>query len=189
VTAHADLLEREDSILLLVDIQERLFPTIHERQAMETEIVRLGRAAEILGVPVVISEQYPKGLGRTLPSVRNAAPGAGILEKTSFSCAANEALMGTIRGLDRGSVVIAGIEAHICVLQTALDLIRRGYRVHVASDATGSRIPRNHRVGTERAAHGGAVITSVETVLFEWLRRSDATHFKAVQALIKDAKG
>jgi nicotinamidase-related amidase len=182
---HPDLLNRDDSILLLVDVQERLFPIIAGREALEAEIVRLARGASLLGVPIVISEQYPKGLLGTIPSVRAAAAKAAVFAKTAFSCGADGGILAAIRKLDRGTVVIAGIEAHICVLQTALDLIARGFRVHVAADATGSRRPRNHVIGRQRAARAGAIVTCVESVLFEWMARSDVAEFKSVQALLK----
>jgi nicotinamidase-related amidase len=182
---HPDLLAREDSILLLVDVQEKLVPIIRDRSAVEAEIVRLARGARILGVPVLVSEQYPKGLGRTIGAVRAAAPEAPVHEKTSFSCGADQAILAAIRGLDRGSIVLAGVEAHICVLQTALDLLARGWKVHVAADATGTRIAGNLAIGHQRAARAGAVITSVEAVLFEWMGRSDIAEFKEVQALLK----
>jgi nicotinamidase-related amidase len=182
---HPDLASRDDSILLLVDIQERLFPTIQGGTAMAAEIARLARGAALLGVPVLVSEQYPKGLGRTIPAVAEAARGAMVLEKTAFSCGADHGIMAAIRALDRGTVVLAGIEAHICVLQTALDLLARGFRVHVAADAVGTRLPRNLAIGADRAARAGATVTSVESVLFEWMERSDVSEFKAVQGLLK----
>jgi len=185
VNRHPDLLAREDSILLVIDVQEKLAPIIHGRAAVEAGIVRLARGARILGVPVLVSEQYPKGLGRTIPAVRAAAPDAPVHEKTSFSCGAEPAILAAIRRLDRGTIVLAGIEAHICVLQTALDLVARGWKVHVAADATGTRVPANLAIGHDRAARGGAVITSTESVLFEWLGRSDVAEFKEVQALLK----
>jgi len=184
MTRHPDLLDRNDSILLLVDIQERLFPIIHDRAGLEAEIVRLTKGAAILQVPILVSEQYPKGLGRTLPSIKAAGP-AVVLEKTSFSCGSDANILAAIRQHDRGTVVIAGIEAHICVLQTALDLLARGYRVHVVADATGTRLPGNLAIGRERVARAGATVTSVEAVLFEWMGRSDVPEFKAVQALLK----
>jgi nicotinamidase-related amidase len=185
VTRHPDLLARDDSILLLVDVQEKLAPIIHDRAAVEAEIVRLAKGARLLGVPVLVSEQYPKGLGRTVPAVKAAAGDAPVHEKTAFSCGADAAILAAIRGLDRGTVVIAGIEAHVCVLQTALDLLARGFRVHVVSDATGTRRQSNLAIGHERAARAGAAITSVEAALFEWMGRSDLPEFKEVQALLK----
>jgi nicotinamidase-related amidase len=185
MTRHPDLLAREDSILLLVDVQERLYPIIRDREAVLAEIVRLARGAVILGVPILVSEQYPKGLGHTLPAIRSAAPDAPVLEKTTFSCGSDPGIMAAVRALERGSVVIAGIEAHICVLQTALDLLARGFRVHVATDATGTRLAGNLAIGRERTARAGAVITSVESVLFEWMERSDRDEFRSVQALLK----
>jgi nicotinamidase-related amidase len=182
---HPDLLVREDSILILIDVQERLFPIIEGKAAVLAELVRIAKGAAILGVPTLITEQYPKGLGPTVGSVRAAAPAAPVLAKTTFSCGADQGIVAAIRALDRGSVVLAGIEAHICVLQTALDLIARGFRVHVVADATGTRIPGNHAIGRDRAAKAGATITSVEAVLFEWMKRSDIEEFKAVQALLK----
>src|SRR4029079_14639057 len=133
----------------------------------------------------IVSEQFPKGLGRTVPAVAAAAQGAAVIEKTTFSCGAEPAILDAIRGLDRGTVELAGVEAHICVLQTALDLLARGFAVHVAADATGTRLEQNLRIGHDRAARAGAVITSVESIFFEWTGRSDIPEFKQVQALLK----
>lgn len=158
---------------------------IHERAALESEVIRLARGAALLGVPTLVSEQNPKGLGATVAGILASAAGARVLGKTTFSCAADAAIMEAIRGLDRGTVVLAGVEAHICILQTALDLVARGFRVHVVADAVGTRLPRNHAVALDRAGRAGAVITCVESVLFEWMGRSDAAEFKAVQELLK----
>jgi nicotinamidase-related amidase len=185
VTRHPGLLARDDSILLLVDVQERLLPIIRDAAAVEANLVRLARGARLLSVPLLVSEQYPKGLGPTVPALRTAAGDAPVIQKTTFSCGAEPALVQAIRALDRGTVVVAGIEAHICVLQTALDLLARGFGVHVAADATGTRLEPNLRIGHDRAARAGAVITSVESVLFEWMGRSDIPEFKQVQALLK----
>jgi nicotinamidase-related amidase len=182
---HPDLLVRDDSILLLVDLQERLLPIVEGRAALVAKIATLARGAALLAVPTLVSEQYPQGLGRTVAPVLEAAPGAAVFAKTSFSCGADGAIVSALRRLDRGSVVLAGVEAHVCVLQTALDLLARGWRVHVVADAVGTRDPRNLAVGRQRAARAGATITSVESVLFEWLGRSDVPEFRSVQALLK----
>jgi nicotinamidase-related amidase len=183
-----DLLARDDSILLLVDIQERLLPVIHDREGVLAEIVRLASGAALLSVPTIVTEQYPKGLGPTVAPVLAAAAGARVLTKSTFACGGDAAIIEAIRALDRGTVVIAGLEAHICVLQTALDLRARGFGVHVVADAAGARFPRNHAVAMERMARAGATVTCVESVLFEWMGRCDAPEFKAVQALLEKSK-
>ena len=179
-------LRPENTLLLVIDMQEKLQPLIHDDARVRASAAALARGCHLLGVPTYVTEQYPKGLGHTVPELLPAVEAAGgTLEKTEFSCAENESIRARIQAAQRPNVVLAGVEAHICVLQTALDLLEGGYSVHVAEDAVGSRTPANKEVGLARARRHGAEPASVESVLFELMGRSSHPRFKDVQALIK----
>lgn len=169
-------------MLLLIDMQERLVPVIRDGDTMVARSVRLAEAARLLDVPVVATEQYPAGLGPTVPPL--AAYPQHVLAKTTFSATADPhfaALLPT----GTGDVVVAGCEAHVCVLQTVLGLLGSGRRVVVAADAVGSRDPADRVAGLDRARQHGAEIVTSEMVLFEWLRDSQHPKFRQVQKLLK----
>lgn len=179
-------LRPESTLLLVIDMQERLQPLIHDDTRVRANAAALAKGAKLLGVPVYVTEQYPKGLGHTVPELQDAVmSGGGVLEKASFSCVADASIRARIEAAGRTSVLLAGIEAHICVLQTALDLMERGYSVHVVEDAVGSRTPENKETGIARARRHGAEPSNVEMALFELMGTKDHPQFKAVQALIK----
>ena len=179
-----ELLSRQASRLLIVDVQEKLVPLIPTAARMIANCRRLIDGAKTLGVPVFATEQYPKGLGKTVPEL---APLLGTIpEKLRFSSA--EVLGWGFAGdgsNDRDQVVVAGIEAHVCVLQTALDLLAQGYRVCVAADAVASRGELDWRLALERMSAAGAVVATTESVLFEWCERSGTPEFKEISRLIK----
>jgi nicotinamidase-related amidase len=173
------LLRTDASMLLVVDVQARLVPAIHDGPAVVDRIVWLVRLAQALGVPVAATEQYPQGLGPTVPVLAALlAPGA-IGAKVHFSCAAADCLPG-LPGAGRPQVVIAGIEAHVCVLQTALGLAGQGREVFVVADAVGSRDPSNRALALERMGRRGIGIVSGEMVGFEWLERAGTERFRAI---------
>lgn len=179
-------LRPDDTLLLVIDMQERLQPLIHDDARIRKQAAALAEGARLLGVPVFVTEQYPKGLGHTVPELRAAVEHAGgVLEKTAFSCGADESIAARINAAARPNVVLAGVEAHICVLQTALDLLGSGFSVYLAEDAVGARTPENKEVGIARARRHGAEPASVEMVLFELMGTKEHPQFKAVQALIK----
>ncbi len=179
-------LDRSRSVLLLVDVQERLFGAVSGREELAANAARLARGAAILRVPVLATEQYPKGLGRTIPAIAGALPeDVEPVEKLAFSCLGEPAFASRFRALGRDQVVLAGIEAHVCVLQSALDLLAAGACVFVVEDAVASRTPENKRVGLARLAGAGAVAVSTEMVLFEWLGGAGDPSFREVQALVK----
>ena len=174
------LIEREASCLLVVDIQERLVPAIHEGERVVDETAWLMRVAGELGVPILLSEQYPKGLGPTVEPLRQLAAPGDIVEKVHFSCAEAPECRRRLDDLDRPQVVIAGIEAHVCVLQTALGLAAAGRIVHVVDGAVSSRRPRDKELGLERMRAGGVQVVSREMVAFEWLGRAGTDTFRRI---------
>jgi len=174
-------------VLTIVDVQERLFNAMdaERRDDMVANVKILASAARRLDVPVLMTEQYPKGLGRTLPEVKALLPDVAPFEKTAFSCADAEGFMDRVRALGADHVILSGIEAHVCVLLTALDLLGRGLRVSVVADAVCSRRAANLDVGLGQARQAGAVITATETVVFQLLGRADSDAFRELSKLIR----
>ena len=174
-------LDRESTLLVVVDAQEAFRPAVLEFDRVIRNTATLVQGAHALGVPMVVTEQYPKGLGNTVPEVAEHLDGVEPLEKVCFSAAAAD-------GFDtagRRQALVCGIETHVCVSQTAHDLLERGLEVHVARDAVTSRTEENREVGLRKMERAGAVITSVETALFELLGAAGSDEFKTVQRLIK----
>jgi nicotinamidase-related amidase len=178
-------LERGATALLVIDIQERLAAAMAEREKVVANTGHLIAAAKLLGVPVVHAEQYPKGLGPTVPELREALGAAAPIEKLTFSCCGEPAFAPALEAAGRPTVVVCGMETHVCVLQTVLGLLARGLVVHVAADAVCSRNPENSRVALELMRDAGAVVTCTETVLFQLLERCATPEFKAIQTRIK----
>jgi nicotinamidase-related amidase len=183
------LIGRDKSQLLIVDVQDKLLDAISRKDRVVQRCVRLVRAARLLGVPITVSEQYPQGLGPTVEPIRDAYANAGfIVDKVEFSCLKSDPLrerLHKLRRQGRPQVVIGGIEAHVCVLQTAIDLEAQGFEPFVVADATGSRSKVNRKLAISRLAKSGVDVVDSEMVLFEWLERAGTPEFKELQALIK----
>jgi nicotinamidase-related amidase len=176
-------LDRARAALLLVDFQERLLPAMHEAERVLLNAIRLARAAALLGVPVAVTEQYPKGLGPTVPGLAKELTGVARFEKVTFSAGGAPGLPEWLRGRDQ--VLLAGIESHVCVCQTGLDLLGAGVEAFLVADAISSRTPANAQCGLDRLRAAGAVVVSTEMALFELLGTAAAAEFKAVQSLVK----
>ena len=174
-------------VVVVVDVQERLFNAMDadRRDDMVTNVKILVSSARRLGMPVLVTEQYPKGLGRTLPEVRSLLGETPAFEKTAFSCAEAEGFMERLRALGAEHVILTGIEAHVCVLLTALDLLTRGLRVSIVADAVCSRRPVNLEIGLGQARQAGAVVTATETVVFQLLGRADSDAFRELSKLLR----
>lgn len=179
----ADSLQARTCSLVLVDYQARLLPAIHGGESVVRQAVALADAARLLAIPVVGTEQNPAGLGPNVQAVRDRC--ATTLPKVHFDACADGLGRVLDRHAERRDVVISGCEAHVCLLQTALGLLRQGRRVWVVPAACGSRRPADHALAMERLAAAGATRLAPEMALFEWLGRSDHPHFKAVLALVK----
>ena len=176
------MLNAEGAVLLLIDLQERLMPVIGDHEAVIARAVRLASAARLLDVPVRATEQNPAGLGPTVPQL--AAYPQAVLSKTTFS-AAGDSGFAALLPAGSGEIIVAGCEAHVCVLQTVLDLLESGRRVVWAADATGSRDPADRAAAIDRARQHGAEIVTSEMVLFEWLRDSRHPEFREVHKLLR----
>jgi nicotinamidase-related amidase len=179
--APARVLDRDRAALVVVDVQEAFRPAVRDFDEVVSGSAALVRGARILGVPVVVTEQYPKGLGSTVPELAEHLDGVEPLAKVRFSAAAADGF-----DLDgRDQALICGIESHVCVSQTAHDLLDRGLEVHVARDAVTSRTDANRELGLHKMEGAGAIVTSVETALFELLGAAGTDEFKQVQGLVK----
>jgi len=179
------LLKENDSILIVIDIQDKLVKATEGYEAANRASI-LVKASKILGIPVIVSEQYPKGLGNTVSEIsNNLTEGTYIQEKTSFSLLQEDGFREKLKSYNKKQVVICGIETHICVYQTVAELIAEGYEVVVAKDACSSRKIFECEQGLDVMKTCGAKISCVEMILFEWLRTSKHAKFKEVQVLIK----
>jgi nicotinamidase-related amidase len=172
--------------LLVVDVQDKLLERIENRNVLVANSVRLVKAAQILRMPVWATEQYPRGLGPTTAALAELVPNRP--SKTTFHCCAVPQLLEQLYGRQIRHVTLVGIEAHVCVAQTALELLGLGFRVQVPADAVGARHTIDWEFALRRLEHAGAVISTTEAVLFEWTERSDRDEFKAISALIKEAE-
>ena len=188
------LIQREQSLLLVVDIQEKLAPAIFAAEAAVSNNVRLLTGARQLGIPSFISEQYVRGLGHSVAEIRNAATtetttgpavDAHIFEKIHFSCAAESGVIEMLRATGRQQVMLTGMEAHVCVLQTGLGLLDAGFDVFLIADATSSRTPESKTAAIDRLRACGGQIVTTEMVLFEWLVKAGTDDFRALLPLIK----
>lgn len=171
--------------LLVIDFQERLLPAMSEPQRVAQNAARLIQGAALLNLPIWVTEQYRKGLGPTVPEIASLINGFSPFQKLDFSACGAAGWLDALRARQVTDVLLCGIEAHVCVSQTALDLLDEGFRVFVAADAISSRTPENHRIGTERMRDAGAVIVSTEMALLEWLQRAGTEQFKKLLPLIK----
>ncbi len=179
------LMHAEKSCLVVVDVQEKMAPEISGKKEIEKNIAILLQAAQELQVSVLFTEQYPKGLGRTVEHVRNLSATAPLITKTHFDCCAAAEFMHEIQEIARSQILLTGMEAHICVLQTALSLMQKAYSVFAVADATGSRNPEHCRLALDRMAAAGAMPVCTEMVIFEWLQQAGTPEFKKLAKLIK----
>ena len=180
-------LSAERAALVVVDIQEKLLPPIYEKERLVRNSQLLLRLAGILNIPVVATTQYAKGLGKTVPEIASLLLAAEPIDKLQFGCFASPQFCSALKALPgrRNTVLLCGMETHICVMQTALGALEQGYLVHVASDAVGSRSEWNWKVGLERMRAAGALISSTEMIIYELLGGSGTAEFKQMLQYLK----
>jgi nicotinamidase-related amidase len=185
--ASAKSLAAENCALLVIDIQEKLLPPIHQRERLVKNSQLLIRLAKVLNLPVLVTTQYERGLGKTVPDIASLLPQGAVYDKQEFSCFANEGFCKAAQALpqQRKTLLLCGMETHICVMQTALGALAQDYTVHVAADAVGSRSELNWNIGLDRMRSAGAVISSTETILYELLRGSGGGAFKEMLPYLK----
>ena len=180
-------LEAGKAVLVVIDIQERLVPAMPSKvyRRLLSTVEMLVKAADLMGIPVVTTEQYPKGIGHTVPELAGLC-GKTVIEKVSFGCCGEPAFVETLKKSGRSQVIVTGMEAHVCVYQTVLGLLAEGYNVHLTRDAICSRSKTDFLSGVENAVSAGAVATTAETVLFQLMQTSTHDQFRAVSRLIKE---
>ena len=179
------MLDKNNAVLLIIDIQERLAVVMDHKDQVVRNTLHLVELAKMQDLPVVVTEQYPRGLGRTLPEITAALPAYLPIEKITFNCCGEGSFNEQIRRLGRKKIILAGMETHICVLQTALGLLAEGYQPHLVTDAVCSRTTHNWSTGIGLMRDAGAVITCTETALFQLLGTAGTPEFKAISQRIK----
>jgi nicotinamidase-related amidase len=179
-------LRAEECALAVIDIQEKLLPSIWEKERIVNNSQLLIRVANAMNLPVLVSTQYVKGLGPTIPEIASLLPHASVIEKLEFGCFGNEAYCSVVSKMaDRNTLLVCGMETHICVMQTALGALNQGLNVHVAADAVSSRTELNWKLGLNRMQAAGAVISSAEMMVYELMGKSGTTTFKEMLKWIK----
>lgn len=181
-------LDAERCALVVVDIQEKLLPPIFQKEQLVRNAQLLIRAAEILKIPALVTTQYSRGLGKTVAEISSLLPEASAIDKDKFSCFGSDMFCAALKRVpgNRNTLLLCGMESHICVMQTALAALREGYLVHVASDAVSSRTEWNWKIGLERMRAAGAVISSTEMMIYELMRSSASPAFKQMLPHLKE---
>lgn len=179
------MFSRKNIVLLVIDIQGQLAKSVVCSEMLLTNARILISSAKILNIPIIVTEQYPNGLGPTVPELKSMLSGVRTISKQTFSCCREPEFIEALEMASRKQILITGIETHVCVFQTAADLIEHGYEVQVLADAVSSRTEANKRIGLDRVRAVGATISSVETSLFELLETSTCPEFKQVLRLVK----
>ncbi|MDD3349863.1 MAG: hydrolase [Eubacteriales bacterium] len=178
-------IKKEDALLVVIDFQERLLPAMKDHDDLEKTVEKLIKGCEILGVPKLVTQQYTKGLGATVPCLAEALGDFEPIEKTAFSAMGEPVFAEAIKNSGRKTIILSGIEAHVCVQQTALDLLEEGYSVFLASDCVSSRSKNDLKYAILRMADSGAVRTTCESILFELCGGAREAGFKEISALVK----
>ncbi len=178
------MLDVDNTILVVIDVQGKLAQLMCEKVSLFENLTKLIKAAGVLEVPIIWTEQYPEGLGPTIPEIAELLPGEPI-PKVAFSCCGEKRFVEAMEELGRNQVLLCGIETHVCVYQTAIDLLSTAYEVEVVSDAVSSRTPANKAIGLTKMQSAGASITCVETAVFELLEVAGGEKFKAILSIVK----
>jgi nicotinamidase-related amidase len=176
---------RDHTAALVIDIQEKLFPAMAGKEELLANCLKLVKGLQILGIPLVATQQYSKGLGETISEISSEIRNFSFIEKRDFSCCGEPAVLNRLREFEAENIIICGIESHVCVLQTALDLKESGFNPVIVMDAVSSRNPASIELAKERFRYGNIMMTSTESLLFELTRSSAAPEFKAISSLIK----
>ncbi len=179
------MLKREEAVLLCIDVQGKLHDLMHEKAVLDTNLERVIRCAQLLELPVLVTEQLPEKLGSTHEPFRSLLEGVTTVAKSSFSCCGDLKFLTELRAIGRKQVILAGIEAHVCVYQTAIDLLEAGYEVVVTADAVSSRTAENKALALQAMRDAGAAILPAESILFALLRDAAHPRFKDLLKLIK----
>jgi hypothetical protein len=179
------MLMLEKTALIIIDVQDKLAQLMHRKEALFESLQKIIKGAQILEIPILWLEQNPEGLGPTIPEVADLLSNAEPISKLSFSACRNDRFMRALKALNRKEILITGIEAHVCVYQTAVDLVNLGYEVQVVADAVSSRTIENKDVGLQKMRDNGVSLTSAETALFELLKVAEGKQFKEILKVVK----
>ena len=179
------MVSAEEATLVVIDVQEKLSRVIFQRENLIDNLKRLIQGTQVLGVPILLTEQYPQGLGPTINEVSTLLPDIEPLPKVCFSCYGDGNFVRELQKQRRKQVIISGIESHVCVYQTAADLVNAGYEVHFVTDCISSRTPENREIGFQKMSQIGATLTSTETILFEMLRLAEGEKFKRISQIVR----
>ena len=182
---HPNLFSKEGSAILLVDYQEKFVPILHENEKTVGNIRLLLSGANIYSIPVIVSEQVPEKLGSTINELKEHTKGSIYFSKKAMSCCGQAGFIEELKKRNIKKIGVCGIEAHVCVLQTSLDLVQNGFQVHLVCDAITSRIPYNKEIAIRKMKQAGVIISSVETILFEVAYEAGTDEFKKLQQLLK----
>jgi nicotinamidase-related amidase len=179
------MLQADSAVLLIIDVQEKLFRVMHQKEELAGNLQKLIKGIAVLEIPVLVTEQYPQGLGPTIPEISQLLPECRPFPKISFSCYGDDSFLQEFKKLGRKQVLISGIESHICVYQTAADLISAGYEVYAVVDAISSRTEQNRDIGLKMMTQLGVKLTGTEAVLFEFLKAAKGEKFKAISQIVR----
>jgi len=179
------LLTTDNTVLVAIDIQDRMVRVMHNKERLVQNLLKLIRGLQVLDIPVILTEQYPAGLGPTLPEITQLLSAIKPIEKLCFSCCGEERFQQELELLNRKQVLIAGIEAHVCVYQTAMDLLKLGYEVQVVVDCIASREVENKEVSLTKISNAGISLTTTEMALFELLKVAKGEKFKQISNIVK----
>ena len=179
------MLKSENTALIVVDVQGQLAQLMHEKQALFENLQKIIKGVQIMGIPILWVEQNPEGLGATIPEVAELLAGINPISKSSFSSCKNERFLQALNAANRNQILIVGIEAHICVYQTAVGLVKLGYEVEVVTDAVSSRTKENKDVALQKMSNADVALTSTEMALFELLEVAEGEHFKEILKIVK----
>ena len=182
------ILSQENSVVLLIDPQEKLLPKVFEPGRVTENTILLIRLARITRIPLVVTTQYAKGIGPIVEEIKKEIPEQSVLDKVEFGCFNNPEFVTHMKQMERSrnTLILSGIESHVCVAQTALGALERGYNVHIASDAVSSRTEWNWKIGLDRMREAGAIISSTEMMIFEMLKTSNSDEFKAILPFLRN---
>lgn len=183
---HPNLAEKKGSVLLIIDVQEKLVPEIFKKKEVIENIKKLIEFCKALNIPIILTEQYPKGLGTTISEIKSTLLNYEPIKKVSFSCFDSYEFWEKIKKLNPSSLIITGIETHICVNQTALDALMENYKIFVISDAVSSRTKHNWEIGLQKMQSCGVNISSTEMLMYEILERASTSDFKKILPLLKE---
>ena len=180
-----NFIKRDKTVLVIIDVQEKLFPYVKDQIHLQKNISKLVETAKLLNLPIIITEHYPKGLGRTMPSIADLAKDALMIEKTSFGCCGDDGFNKAVKKTARKQIILCGIEAHICVAQTAIGLKNSGYDVYLSADAVSSRNAVDAETAIERMKGEGIIVSTAEALLYELMQDASDPLFKEFLQIVK----